>query len=292
MTQNTATPYSFEVSLNNFNNLVLLNSYKLPVVVEFMSVDSSICIDLEHTLTHLAQEFAGQFVFAKVDVYEQPELKAQYDIQNLPTLKVFKDGEVVRHEVGKMSHDELTLMLKEFGVFRASDEMRLAARQHHLSGDTMAAINLLTQAIQSDPSNPRVALDMIQILLDVDALEPATDLFNRLPDKDKESEIGRALIGQITFKELAHKTPGKVALMAQLDADPLDFDAYFDLAVCLVDEQDPQGALECLFALHEQEPHYREGAARELIITVVNMLSTTDAELSKQYRQRLGSAVN
>ncbi|WP_127471465.1 tetratricopeptide repeat protein [Thiomicrorhabdus aquaedulcis] len=288
----TLPAYAFEVSLKNFNDLVLLNSHKLPVVVEFMSVDSGICMEVEKSLTDLAHDFSGQFIFVKVDVYEQPELKAEYDIQNLPTIKVFKDGNIVRHEVGRMDSDELALMLKEFGIYRASDETRMQAREAHLAGDTMAAINLLTQAIQSDPSNRRVALDMIQVLLDVDAIEPATDLFNRLPDADKESDIGRALVGQLTFKNLALKTSGKTALLAQINADRLDFDAYFDLAICLVAEHDPKGALDALFALHEQSPTYREGAARELIITIVNMLSSTDVELSKQYRQRLGSSVN
>lgn len=283
--------YIFEVSQSNFNNLVLINSYKIPVVVEFMSVNSEICINVETSLSTLAQEFAGQFVFAKIDVYEQPELKEQYEIVNLPTVKVFKDGEVVRTEIGKMDSNELAAMLKDFGIYRESDEMRLQARELHLQGDTQGAVDLLTKAIQTDPSNTRVALDMVQVLLDVGVWEQAVDIFSRLPDKDKESEAGRALLGQMTFHRLARKTDGKTALLARLDQDPLDFDAYFDLSVCLLAERDYQGALESLFSLFEQEPNYKDGAARELIVTVLNMLSSSDPELSKQYRQRLGNAM-
>ncbi|MDG6774750.1 tetratricopeptide repeat protein [Thiomicrorhabdus sp. ZW0627] len=284
--------YIFEVSQSNFNNLVLMNSYKLPVVVEFMSVNSEVCINMETSLSELAREFAGQFVFAKLDVYEQPELKEQYQIENLPTIKVFKDGEVVRNEIGKMDSNELAAMLKDFGIYRESDEMRLQARELHLQGDTGGAVNLLTQAIQADPSNTKVAMDMVQVLLDVNVLDQAMDIFNRLPDKDKESETGRALIGQLTFKQLASETEGKQAMLNRLDQNPLDFDAYFDLAVCLVAEHDYQGALESLFALFEQEPNYKDGAAREMIVTILNMLSPSDPELSKQYRQRLGSALS
>ena len=41
-----------------------------------------------------------------------------------------------------------------------SDELRMQARQQHVSGNTVEAIQLLTQAIQQDPSNTRVAMDI------------------------------------------------------------------------------------------------------------------------------------
>ena len=52
-----------------------------------------------------------------------------------------------------------------------------------MTGNTQQAILLLTQAIQSDPSNLRVALDMVQIFLDIEEWEQAKSLFARLPDK-------------------------------------------------------------------------------------------------------------
>ncbi|WP_178863719.1 tetratricopeptide repeat protein [Thiomicrorhabdus cannonii] len=284
-------PYVFEVNAKRFNELVLMNSYKLPVIVEFMGVYSGPSIALENQLTEFAEDFKGQFIFAKVDIDEQPELVEQYQIKNIPTLKVFKDTNVVRSEEGLMQKDEIAEMLKSLGISRPSEEMREQARHKHLAGDIAGAIQLLTQAIQSDPGNTRVAMDMVQVMLDIGELEQAKSLFNRLPEKDRGSDTGKALIGQITFKDLAAKTPGKQALLARLDQNPLDFDAYFDLAVCLVAEFDYQGALECLFAIFEQEPTYKEGAAREMIVNLFAMLATSEPDLVQQYRLRLGNAV-
>lgn len=283
--------YIFEVRAENFNDLVLLNSYKLPVVVEFMGVYSGPCVALEQTLSNYAREFAGQFVFAKVDIDEQPALMEQYQIQNLPTVKVFKDTEVVRTEEGQMQEQEVAAMLRDLGIYRQSDELREQAREKHLAGDIPAAIQLLTEAIQMDPANTRVAMDMVQVMLDIGELERAKDLFNRLPDADKESDTGRALIGQITFRGLASRTEGKEALLERLERSPLDFDAYFDLAVCLVAEYDYQGALESLFAIFDQAPDYKEGAAREMIVNLINMLTPNEPQLAQQYRQRLGNSV-
>ena len=284
--------YIFEVSQSNFGSTVILNSHKIPVVVEFMGVWSEHCILLEESLVAKAREFAGQFIFAKVDIDEQQELRKEYGIQNVPTLKVFKDGEVVRTEEGLLSDDELGVMLKSYGIFRESDEMREQARQKHLAGDTVGAVTLLTQAIQKDPGNTRVAMDMVQVMLDMGELQSAQGLFDKLPTKDRDSLTGRSLAGQLTFKALAAKTEGQERLKLRIVDNSKDHDARFDLAICLVAEHDYRQAMENLFAILETEPDYKEGAAREMIISLSNMLAPNEPTLAQEFRRRLGSTLS
>ncbi len=286
------TTYNFEVSLSNFNSIVLMNSYKLPVFTLFMSPSVGVCIDLERSLSNLADEFAGKFILARVDVDMAPELRDDYDITNVPTLKIFKDGEVVHQEIGMLQEDELSDLFKSQGIYRASDELREQARQKHIAGDTPAAIELLTGAIQADPSNTRIAMDMIQIMLDINVLEQASALFNRLPDKDKQSDTGKALIGQITFKQLAAKTPGLVSLMEQVKLQPADFDARFDLAVCYVAEHGYEEAMNQIFEILNVEPTYKEGAAQELAVTIINMLEANDSQLAQDSRRILSNMLS
>ncbi|MBT8440199.1 MAG: tetratricopeptide repeat protein, partial [Gammaproteobacteria bacterium] len=89
-----------------------------------------------------------------------------------------------------------------------SEELRMQARQQHISGNAVEAIQLLTQAIQQDPSNTSVAMDMVQVFIDIGETAQAASLYGRLPDADKQSDIGRTLAGQLTFIELASKTDG------------------------------------------------------------------------------------
>ncbi|MDH5393483.1 MAG: tetratricopeptide repeat protein [Gammaproteobacteria bacterium] len=282
----------FEVSKNNFNTSVVLNSHKLPVLVEFMGVWSGPCIQMEDTLSKLAKEFSGQFVFAKVDVDEQPELMKEYSVENVPTIKVFKDGEVVRTEEGLLQENELKELLKAYGIFRQSDETRELARQKHLQGETIEAITLLTTAIQQDPKNTRLAMDMVQIFLDINELEQAKSLFNRLPETDRESEMGKTLLGQLTFKDLATKTDGKESLQARLVQNPDDDDAGFDLAICLVAEHHYTEAMNTLFTLFDQNPESKDGAVKEMIINLSNMLASNEPAISQEARRRLGSSTS
>ena len=284
--------YIFEVSKSSFEASVLQNSHQLPVFVEFLGVWSDISIQLESSLAKLAKEFAGQFIFAKVDIDEQQELREKYQVKNVPTLKIFKDGEEQLSLEGMIEEQELRSLLKSQNIFHESDEMRELARQKHMAGETIEAVTLLTQAIQKDPGNTRVAMDMVQIFLDMGELDQAQSLFDRLPEKDRDSDTGRALLGQLTFKQQAAKTEGKETLQARVEANADDHDARFDLAICLVSEHQYKQAMEALFIILEKEPAYKEGAARELIINLANRLAVNDPELAQQYRRRLGSLLS
>lgn len=281
--------YIFEVSQQSFDASVITNSHKIPVLVEFMGIWSGPCIQMSDQLSGLATEFAGQFVFAKVDIDEQAELKEEHAIVNVPTLKVFKDGKVVRTEVGQLNEVELRAILKEFGVFSQINEMRMQAREKHMSGETVEAVKLLTQAIQQDPSNVNVAMDMAQIFIDMKELEQATALFNQLPDSAKTSDMGKSLTGQLTFLELAAKTAGKFQLQQTLLTSPDDCDAHFDMAICLIAESDYLQAADHLFEIMRINPNYKDDAAKEMIINVSNMLKQNDPELSSKIRGRLSS---
>ena len=284
--------YIFDVTESNFNTSVILNSHKIPVLAFFMGAWSEHCIVMSDTFERLAKEFAGQFIFARVDIDEQPELRKEYAIQNVPTLKVIQNGDVTQTEEGMMEQDEAREFLKRFGIFRESDALREQARARHMAGGTVEAIGLLTQAIKQDPANTRVAMDMVQIFIDINELEQAKALYNKLPDRDRESDTGKILLGQMTFLELAANTDGKDALQARLDADENDDDERFDLAVCLVAERDFQQAMENLFEIHKRNPDYKEGAAREMIISLINMLTPNDPEMAQQFRRRLGTTTH
>ncbi|MGD8484603.1 MAG: tetratricopeptide repeat protein [Thioalkalispiraceae bacterium] len=283
--------YIFEVSESSFNTSVLLNSSKLPVVVIFMNVWSEPCAILADTFSRLAREFAGQFIFAKVDIDEQPALREQYNIENVPTLLVFKDAQQVRTELGQLNEDEARALLKDYGVYNESDEMRIQAREKHLSGDTPGAVMLLTEAIKKDPANTRVAMDMVQIFIDVNQVEDAKQLFARLPEAEQNSEMGKSISGQLLFKELAANTRGITTLNRELQQNPDNHDIRFDLAICQVADYQYRDAMDNLFKILESDADYKEGAAREMIITLNNMLMPAEPALAQEYRRKLANTL-
>lgn len=284
--------FAFEVSQNNFDQTVLLNSHKIPVFVEFMGVWSAPCIAMDNLFTSLAKEFAEQFLFAKVDIDEQAELGKKYNIENAPTLMVFKDGDLIRTEVGELKEKEARELLKDFGVYHESDLMREKAREKHMAGDTAGAIILLSEGIKKDPSNTRIAMDMVQIFIDINELEQALGLFERLPESTRESEMGKALNGQLTFAKLAAGIEDMATLQKKIAANPNDFDAQFDLAIHLITLYKYDEAADNLINIQKQNPEYKDGAAKELLVTISNMLAPTNNALAQEIRRKLANLMS
>ncbi len=146
----------------------------------------------------------------------------------------------------------------------------MQARQLHIQGKTHDAIMLLTLAIQQDPSNTNIAMDMVQIFIDMGEIEQASSLFNRLPESVKASDTGLSLSGQLWIIEEAGKTAGLQALKETLMKNPDDYDARFDCAICEIAQHNPRQALDHLFYIQQNKADYKDGAAREMIITIIN----------------------
>ncbi len=283
--------YAFEVSEGNFAETVVQNSHQLPVVAVFLGMWSEHCMLQDQIFTQLATEHAGRFIFAKVDIDMNPELRKEYQVETVPTTIVFRNGVAERTELGVLEMDEARALLKDYGISFPADDLRHEARAKHIAGDTPAAIVLLTQAIQLDPRNTRVAMDMVQIFLDIGQLDNARGLFARLPERDQNSELGKQLLGQINIIGLALKTAGIDALQAQLAADADDAQARFDLAVCLMAQHDYQQAMDHLLHVVQHRPDFRDGAAREMMVAVLQLLGGSQPELAREYQKQLSNVL-
>jgi thioredoxin len=77
------------------------------VLVDFWAAWCPPCRRLAPTLEALAAEYAGKLTVVKVDVDESPELAARYGIQSIPTLILFRDGQVVDRRLGALPMGEL-----------------------------------------------------------------------------------------------------------------------------------------------------------------------------------------
>jgi thioredoxin 1 len=93
----------------NFDQLVL--NADVPVLVDFYADWCGPCKMIAPLLEEVAQEATDARV-VKVNVDDNPQLAARYGISSIPSLLVFKDGEVVGQQVGLVNKSQLKSMLQ------------------------------------------------------------------------------------------------------------------------------------------------------------------------------------
>lgn len=97
------------ITKENFNEEVV-NSKGL-VLVDFWATWCGPCRALGPILEDFANEYTDVKV-GKINVDEQPELASQFRVMSIPTLLLFKDGEVIKKSVGLLSKEELVELTK------------------------------------------------------------------------------------------------------------------------------------------------------------------------------------
>ncbi|VAW89945.1 hypothetical protein MNBD_GAMMA17-2043 [hydrothermal vent metagenome] len=283
--------YIFEVTEKTFPSAVIENSSKIPVVVAFIGVWSEHCMSVDTIFSALANEFPGDFIFAKVDVDEQPALRKQYKIDNVPAIVIFQNGEASGTEIGALNEDEARALLAELNIQHESDQLREQAREKHIKGDTPAAIMLLAQAIQKHPGNTRVAMDMIQVFIDINELGNAEGLYNKLPQRDRISAQGKSINDQLLFSQAAARTDGLAVLQQRVAEDANNLSSHFDLAVCLIAQHDGKQAMDHLLTIIQQDAAFKEGAAREMMITIIRTFKLNHPDIAQEYQRKLNNLI-
>ena len=86
-----------------------------PVLVDFWADWCAPCLAMDPILDDLSRELAGKVKIVKLDVSENPATVVRYNVRNMPTMMVFRDGEPVDMRVGAgQSRVQLTKWLDQF----------------------------------------------------------------------------------------------------------------------------------------------------------------------------------
>ncbi len=100
-----------EVKLNNNNFKEEVLNSEIPVLVDFWADWCGPCKMLSPVVKDLADELKGKVKVCTVNVDEEAELSIKFNVQSIPTLMVFKNGEQTNRSVGYCQREEILDLL-------------------------------------------------------------------------------------------------------------------------------------------------------------------------------------
>ena len=101
-----------DVTVENFETEVIAASQGVPVLVDFWAPWCGPCKSLGPVLEKLETDYDGRFKLVKIDSDQEQQLAAAFGIRSIPTLLVFKNGQIVDKQVGAVPKHVLAQKLE------------------------------------------------------------------------------------------------------------------------------------------------------------------------------------
>ncbi|MFP5348259.1 MAG: tetratricopeptide repeat protein [Gammaproteobacteria bacterium] len=286
----TTSPYVREATAENFTALVLENSDKGPVVVNYWSPSAGPCMTLLPRLTRLTDEFAGRFLLVTLNTDEFGALARDQGINSIPTLKVYREGKVVDTLHGAGSEASLRQFIGRH-VPRAATQLHGAALEAYQRGELDRAVALAAEAALARPDQPQIPMDLAKLLMLSGRFQQADELLRCVPPAVREHRELRNLAAHLGFIRASQGAPPIGALESAVAHDPSDVDSRFQLAAAKVVRDDYEGAIVQLLEILKLDPTYRNDIGRHSLLALFDMLGDDD-ERVKRYRPLLADALH
>ena len=280
-----------DTTTQNFVEDVIAASQEVPVIVDFWAPWCGPCKQLGPAIEKAVTEAAGAVKLVKLNIDEHPEIAQQMRIQSIPAVFAFKDGHPVDGFVGAVPDSEIKAFLKrlvgDIGPSPIEQALEQAAAAAE-SGDLGAAANIYGQILKQDTGNPDALSGLAKCYIERGDLDRATQTLAMVPPEHAQHAAITAAQAALSLAEEVGDVGDVAELRKQVEADPADHQARFDLALALTGAGENEAAMDELLEIVKRNREWNEQAARKQLIKLFDVIGDTH-ELTIAGRRKLSS---
>ena len=281
-----AANHIVDIDESNAQTLLIEESLKRPVVVDFWADWCGPCKQLMPLLEKLAAEYQGTFLLAKVNADEQQMLSQQLGVRSLPTVMVIKDGQPVDGFSGAQPESAVREMLDKHVPSPQADALT-EAEQLLAEGDIPGALALYRGAWEDSGQKPEFTMAYAGALIVANRLDEAEALLKDIKMVDQDARYEQ-LMAQIELQRQAARSPEVEALEADLAGDEQNHEVRIKLAVQLSSHGQYREALEHLLVVLRADRDWGNGEAKRVYLDMIATIGKGDP-LAAEYQRKLFS---
>ncbi len=283
-------------AVEDFRRDVVEPSMTKLVIIDFWAEWCGPCKALGPTLEKIAAAYADKgVVLAKIDTDKNQFIAAQFQIKSIPTVYAMFQGQLVADLTSARTESQLRVildqLLKQLPI--QSEEADAAAEIEPLiamgedvlaSGDSERALSIFDQLFEMAPDNPAVLSGRIRALVAAGRTDDAQAAIDALPADIKDAGIDRAKAA-IELAQSAQPVDDFAGLQAEVTSNPDDHDRRFALANAQMAAGDRDGAADNLLHIVAADRAWNEGAARQQLLKLFEVVGLEDPWVSAQRRR-------
>ncbi|HXU81580.1 MAG TPA: thioredoxin [Polyangia bacterium] len=277
--------HPLEVSEASFAEAVVARSAERPVVVDFWAPWCGPCRVLGPILEREIAALGGRVEMVKVNTDENPNLAMQFNIQGIPAVKAFRDGQVVAEFVGAQPLPFVKSWLAKLAPAPSVEALERATAAIK-AGQSAEAEPLLRKLLEGGEETDRAALLLARLLMETGRPDEVRALLARIDPRSPSAEAIPALERMLAFAEEAAQYGGEEKARAAVSANEKDLDARYALGSALAARRDFAGALEQFLEIVSRSRKFKDDAARLAMLAIFDHLGN-DSDLARDFRRRL-----
>lgn len=270
-----------EVSEATFQADVIERSHELPIVVDFWAPWCGPCRVLGPMLERLAGDPAFDFILAKVNADENPNLSMRYRVQGIPAVKAFVDGEIVAEFVGVRPEPQLRQFIQKLipsELDQALSEANSLLVTRQWADAETALRNILAQHSHQQKALMNLARALLAQGEGCEALEYLENVSDGLELAQAERMMPLA----------------RYLCQAEVEWDDADdvssIEAQYRQAARLLERSNFPAAMDGLLEVLRQDKRYRNGEPKNVLLAIFELLGEDDS-LTRTYRNELASVL-
>ena len=258
---------------------VIEASKEVPILVDFWAPWCEPCKQLGPLLEKIVKAANGAVRMVKMDIDAHPEIAGQLQVQSIPAVFAFKDGQPVDAFLGVVPESQIKTFIEKLAgpdaFADAAAELDLAEAALE-ADDLQTAVELYAGILAKDQQNIEALAGLAKCYIKSGDFDQARETLDLVPPKHANNP---AVSGAQALLELSEQAGGAGdvdALRSAVTADKGNYQARFDLALALNIGGAREEALEALLELMRLNREWNEDGARKQLLVFFDAWGDTD----------------